>query len=241
MNRWILVGSLGAVFLITLGFSYGPGYGGRLLAFLGANTTTSPKMSPNDMVTPMVTLKQVVTLKNVTNVTSVSPVMSPTLSPLIYGNSSYSPMSPIVSPTMSPVPSRSPTVSPSPTAIHSVSPSRTPTSVMSPSPVTFQPVASPSLTETSSPTPLSLTPLSSPTPTVTPIPTSSPQSTKININTVGLSELDNITGVGPVIAQRIIDYRITNGPFQKIEDIIEVKGIGDATFQKMKDQITVGP
>lgn len=232
MNRWIFVGSLGAVFLITLGFSYGPGYGGRLLAFLGANTTTSPKMSPNDMVTPMVTLKQVVTLKNVTNVTSMSPVVSPTMSPLIYDNNQYV----SVSPSVSPVISRTTTMSQSPTAIHSVSPSRTPTSVMSPSPVTFQPVASPSLTETSSPTPLS-----SPTPTVTPIPTSSPQSTKININTVGLSELDNITGVGPVIAQRIIDYRITNGPFQKIEDIIEVKGIGDATFQKMKDQITVGP
>ncbi|MEK7645826.1 MAG: ComEA family DNA-binding protein [Patescibacteria group bacterium] len=215
MNRWIFVGSLGAVFLITLGFSYGPGYGGRLLAFLGANTTTSPKMSPNDMVTPMVTLKQVVTLKNVTNVTSMSPVVSPTMSPLIYDNNQYVSVSP------------------------SVSPSRTPTSVMSPSPVTFQPVASPSLTETSSPTPLSLTPLSSPTPTVTPIPTSSPQSTKININTASYIELQEIPEVGTARAQYIINYRNANGPFQKIEDIMMVKDIKTARFQKMKDYITV--
>lgn len=68
----------------------------------------------------------------------------------------------------------------------------------------------------------------------------SPQSTLININTAGLEELEKITGVGPVIGQRIIDYRQTNGPFRTIQDIVKVKGIGDKTFDKMKDQITVG-
>jgi len=63
----------------------------------------------------------------------------------------------------------------------------------------------------------------------------------ININTAGLTELEKITGIGPVYAQNIIDYRKANGPFQKIEDVINVKGIGDKTFQKMKDEITVGP
>ena len=225
MNRWILVGSLGAVFLVTLSFSYGLGYGGSLLAFLGANTSISPEMSPNDMVTPMVTLKQVVTLKNVTNVTSVSPVMSPTLSPLIYGNSSYSPMSPIVSPTMSPVPSRSPTVSPSPTVIQSVSPQLSPNASMG--------------TASATATPQPSTPLPFPTPTITQIPTSSPQSTKININTASYIELQEIPEVGTARAQYIINYRNANGPFQKIEDIMMVKDIKTARFQKMKDYITV--
>jgi len=42
-----------------------------------------------------------------------------------------------------------------------------------------------------------------------------------------------------VIAQRIIDYRDTNGPFEKIEDIKNVSGIGDVTFEKMRNEITV--
>lgn len=62
----------------------------------------------------------------------------------------------------------------------------------------------------------------------------------ININTAGLEELQELTGVGPVIAERIIDYRESNGPFKTIEEIKNVKGIGDVTFLKMKDQITVG-
>lgn len=62
---------------------------------------------------------------------------------------------------------------------------------------------------------------------------------KININTAGYEELQEITGVGPVIAGRIIEYRNENGPFQAIEDIKNVSGIGDITFEKMKDEITV--
>jgi len=60
---------------------------------------------------------------------------------------------------------------------------------------------------------------------------------KININTAGLTELQQITGVGPVIAQRIIDYRTEFGLFRVVEDIKNVKGIGEKTFEKMKDQI----
>lgn len=66
------------------------------------------------------------------------------------------------------------------------------------------------------------------------------QGEKININTADLSGLDKIPGVGPAIAQRIIDYRTQNGNYQTIEDIKKVKGIGDATFEKMKNTITVG-
>src|SRR3989344_6377602 len=181
MNRWILVGSLGAVFLFTLGFSYGPGYGGRLSAFLGAKTSISPEVSSSNMVTPVVTSKQVVTLKNVTNVTSMSP--------LIYNDSQYVSMSPLVSP----VTSRTPTMSPSPSAIHSVSPSRTPTpmATLQPASQSSQPLVSPSPAET---------PVSTLLPTSTPTPTFSPQSSKININTAGLSALGKIICVCSFIA-----------------------------------------
>jgi competence protein ComEA len=64
---------------------------------------------------------------------------------------------------------------------------------------------------------------------------------KININTATVEELDKLPGIGPSIAKAIVDYRTKNGPFKKIEDINDVKGIGDALFEKIKDQITVGP
>ncbi len=57
----------------------------------------------------------------------------------------------------------------------------------------------------------------------------------ININTATLAELDTLPGVGPSTAQRIIDGR----PYGKIEDLMRVKGIGQATFDKLKDHITV--
>jgi len=62
---------------------------------------------------------------------------------------------------------------------------------------------------------------------------------KVNINTATAEELSTLPGIGPTKAQSIIDYRTTNGPFQSIEDIKKVKGIGDATFEKLKDKITV--
>lgn len=62
---------------------------------------------------------------------------------------------------------------------------------------------------------------------------------KININTAGPEELQKITGVGPVISQRIIEYREANGFFREIEDLKEVKGIGEKTFEKMRDEISL--
>lgn len=63
----------------------------------------------------------------------------------------------------------------------------------------------------------------------------------ININTATLEQLDTLSGVGPAIAQRIIDYRETNGAFSSIEQITEVSGIGDKMLENIKDNITVGP
>ena len=66
-------------------------------------------------------------------------------------------------------------------------------------------------------------------------------SAPININSANLEELDKLPGIGPSIAQAILDYRTQNGPFKTIEDINNVKGIGDALFAKIKGSITVGP
>jgi len=62
---------------------------------------------------------------------------------------------------------------------------------------------------------------------------------KININTADLEQLQELSGVGPVTAQKIIDYREQNGNFTAIEDIKNVSGIGDKTYEKLKDSIKV--
>lgn len=68
-----------------------------------------------------------------------------------------------------------------------------------------------------------------------------PASGLINLNTATQAELETLPRIGPAIAQRIIDYRTANGPFTSIEQIMNVKGIGPATFAQIKDFITVGP
>ena len=62
---------------------------------------------------------------------------------------------------------------------------------------------------------------------------------KININTADSTELQKLPTIGPALAQKIIDYRETHGPFEKIEDIKKVKGIGTIKFNRIKNQITV--
>ncbi len=62
---------------------------------------------------------------------------------------------------------------------------------------------------------------------------------KININTATAAELDTLPGIGPVLAQRIIDYRKANGPFAAIEDIKNVQGIGEGIFEEIKELIFV--
>jgi len=73
----------------------------------------------------------------------------------------------------------------------------------------------------------------------TPVPIASPAGGKVNINTASVEELDALPGIGPTIAQRIVDYRTENGPFRSIEDLMQVKGIGAATFADLKDRVTI--
>ena len=62
----------------------------------------------------------------------------------------------------------------------------------------------------------------------------------ININTAPQIELEPLSGVGPVIAKAIIQFRLEHGPFKEIDDIQAVSGIGPMTFEKIKSFITVG-
>ncbi len=67
----------------------------------------------------------------------------------------------------------------------------------------------------------------------------SKEGAKVNINTATQNELDGLPGIGPALAQRIIDFREENGNFKSIEDIQNVKGIGDSKFDEIRDKIVV--
>lgn len=66
-----------------------------------------------------------------------------------------------------------------------------------------------------------------------------PSTILVDINTATLEQLDTLPQIGPITAQAIIDYRNTNGPFARIDDIVDVTGIGQATFDRIKDLIMV--
>ncbi|MCG2786331.1 MAG: ComEA family DNA-binding protein [Anaerolineae bacterium] len=62
----------------------------------------------------------------------------------------------------------------------------------------------------------------------------------VNINTADLTLLDTLPGIGPTTAQRIIDYREANGPFQIVDDLLKVPGIGPATLDRLRLLVIVG-
>lgn len=73
------------------------------------------------------------------------------------------------------------------------------------------------------------------------LPGSGSSSELIDINIATSAELETLPGIGPTTAQKIIEYRQTNGAFVSIEDIINVSGIGPGLYERIKDLITVGP
>jgi len=62
---------------------------------------------------------------------------------------------------------------------------------------------------------------------------------KVNLNTASVDQLQTVPGIGPAMAKRILEHRTKNGKFTKVEEILNVKGIGEKSFQKMKDRLTV--
>ncbi len=62
---------------------------------------------------------------------------------------------------------------------------------------------------------------------------------KINLNTAGVEELTSLPGIGPSYTKRIVEYREKNGPFKRVDDILNVRGIGEKTLEKIRDRLTV--
>lgn len=62
---------------------------------------------------------------------------------------------------------------------------------------------------------------------------------KVNLNTATLEQLEALPGIGPALAQRILDYRSAYGDFERIEQLKEVRGIGDAIYGELQNLVTV--
>ncbi len=67
-----------------------------------------------------------------------------------------------------------------------------------------------------------------------------PVAAPININTAAATDLVALPGIGAKTAARIVEYRQKNGPFKKVEELMNVRGVGEKNFLKLKSQITVG-
>ena len=66
-------------------------------------------------------------------------------------------------------------------------------------------------------------------------------STPVHLNLATVAQFQTLPGVGAGTAQRILDYRQKNGPFKKVEELMNVKGIGEKSFLKLKPLVTLGP
>lgn len=67
-----------------------------------------------------------------------------------------------------------------------------------------------------------------------------PDVSPLDINTASAEELAGLPGIGEVLAQRIVDYRTANGPFEAVEDLLSVSGIGEKRLAELEGRITVG-
>lgn len=71
-------------------------------------------------------------------------------------------------------------------------------------------------------------------------PAKTAQATLVNINTATADQLAGLPGIGAKMAARIVDFRTKNGGFKKLEDLMNVQGIGEKNFLKLKPLITLG-
>ena len=75
-----------------------------------------------------------------------------------------------------------------------------------------------------------------------PARSAAPASTAIvNLNTATATDLEGLPGIGAKTAARIVEYRQKNGPFKKVEELMNVRGVGEKNFLKLKPQITIAP
>lgn len=63
---------------------------------------------------------------------------------------------------------------------------------------------------------------------------------RVNVNTATVEELETLPGIGPVLAQAIVAYRESRGPFASVDELVLVSGIGPGTLDKLRDRVTVG-
>jgi len=66
-----------------------------------------------------------------------------------------------------------------------------------------------------------------------------PRGEKLSLNSASAQELETLPGIGPALAGRIVDWRQDNGPYKTVEDLLNVKGIGEKTLEKIRDLVTV--
>lgn len=63
----------------------------------------------------------------------------------------------------------------------------------------------------------------------------------VNLNTATMAQLETLPGIGPATSQRIVDYRQQNSGFKKIEELMNVRGIGEVSFLRLKSLVTLTP
>ena len=68
-----------------------------------------------------------------------------------------------------------------------------------------------------------------------------PPTQPVNLNTATIAQLETLPGIGPNTAKSIVDFRNRSGPFQRVEDLLAIKGISKSKLEKLRPYVTVGP